>query len=82
MLTDTDDGVLATVRNHASGPMLGLYNVTDTPRPFPLQRLRDHGIEEPCDAIGGHPVTAGADGIVWLPPYAAWWVVTIGASRR
>jgi amylosucrase len=20
-------------------------------------------------------VTAGADGTVWLPPYAAWWVV-------
>ncbi len=80
VLSDTDDGVLATVRNHASGPMLGLYNVTDTPRPFPLQRLRDQGIEEPYDAIGGHPVTAGADGIVWLPPYAAWWVVRMRRS--
>ncbi len=78
VLTDTDDGVLATVRNHASGPMFGLYNVTGTSRPFPLQRLRDHGIQQPYDAIGGYPVTAGADGIIWLPPYAAWWVASRG----
>ena len=39
------------------------------------QRLRDHGIQQPYDTIGGYPVTAGADGIIWLPPYAAWWVV-------
>jgi amylosucrase len=75
VLSDTDDGVLATLRSHASGPMLGLYNVTDEPRPFPLQGLRDAGLATPYDALGGHAVTAGADGIVWLPPYAAWWVV-------
>ena len=78
VLTDTDDGVLAMVRNHASGPIFGLYNVTGTSRPFPLQRLRDHGIQQPYDAIGGYPVTAGADGIIWLPPYAAWWVASGG----
>ncbi|MCB8957055.1 MAG: alpha-amylase [Nocardioides sp.] len=75
VLDDIDDGVLATSRQHASGPMVGLYNVTPTPRPFPLHRLHEAGLAAPYDALGGHPVTAGADGVVWLPPYAAWWVV-------
>jgi amylosucrase len=75
VLTDTDDGVLAVVRAHASGPMVGLYNVTTTPRPFPIQRLHEAGLGRPYDALGGHPVTAGVDGVVWLPAYAAWWVV-------
>ncbi|MBB6626843.1 alpha-amylase family protein [Nocardioides sp. KIGAM211] len=75
VLLDTDPGVLATVRAHASGPMVGLYNVTGEPRPFPLHRLAEAGLTAPHDALGGHPVTAGSDGVVWLPAYAAWWVV-------
>lgn len=75
VLTDTDPGLLVTVRAHPSGPMVGLYNVTATSRPFPRHRLTDAGLAAPYDALGGHPVTAGADGLVWLPPYAAWWVV-------
>ncbi|WP_309650362.1 alpha-amylase family protein [Nocardioides sp.] len=74
-LTDTDDGILAVVRRHASGPFVGLYNVTDEHRPFPLRRLHEAGLAAPYDAIGGRLVTAGHDGNVWLPPYAAWWVV-------
>ncbi len=74
-LTDTDDAVLAVVRRHPSGVLVGLYNVSDEHRPFPLARLHDLGLAAPHDAIGGHPVTAGHDGSVWLPPYAAWWVV-------
>ncbi|MFC6287860.1 alpha-amylase family protein [Nocardioides sp. GCM10027113] len=75
VLTDTDDGVLAVVRRHAFGPLVGLYNVTPTPRPFPMWRLHAAGVGAPYDALGGHPVTAGAGGLAWLPPYAAWWVV-------
>ncbi len=75
VLLDTDPGVLATVRRHPSGPMVGLYNVTGTPRPFPIDRLRAAGLAAPYDALGGFAVTSGADGLVWLPAYAAWWVV-------
>ena len=75
VLADTDDGVLAAVRRHPSGSMVCLYNVTGEPRPFPVHRLHDAGIATPYDALGGHRVTAGADGIAWLPAYAAWWVV-------
>ena len=74
-LTDTDDAVLAVVRRHPSGVFVGLYNVSDEHRPFPLHRLHEIGLAAPYDAIGGRPVTAGHDGHAWLPPYAAWWVV-------
>ena len=75
VLMDTDDGVLATVRRHASGPMVCVYNVTDTWRPFPLDHFAEAGIAEPYNALGGHAVYGGADGQVLLSPYAAWWVV-------
>ncbi|MET1058922.1 MAG: alpha-amylase, partial [Nocardioides sp.] len=80
VLTDTDDGVLAAVREHASGRLVALYNVTGERRPFPIGRLHDLGLATPYDALGGHEVTAGADGLVWLPAYAAWWVVGAEAS--
>ena len=78
VLTDTDDGVLAVARTHPAGPFVGLYNVTDDWRPFPLHRLREEGIGRPVNALSGSDVTTGADGMVWLSPYAAWWVVEGG----
>ncbi|CCH76366.1 Amylosucrase [Nostocoides japonicum T1-X7] len=75
VLEDTDDGILAVARTHPAGPFVGLYNVTDDWRPFPLHVLREEGIGRPVNALSGHDVTAGADGVVWLSPYAAWWVV-------
>ena len=59
--------------------MVCLYNVTASARPFPIDRLHDAGLAAPYDALGGHEVTAGADGLVWLRPYAAWWVVDADA---
>ncbi len=75
VLTDTDDGILAVVRRHPSGVLVGLYNVTAAPRPFPVARLHALGLAAPRDALADHPVTTGGDGLAWLPPYAAWWVV-------
>lgn len=76
VLEHIDRGLLATVRKHASGPMLGLYNVTEDWRPFPGMELTALGMEAPVNALGdGHPVAAGEDGYVWLAPFSAWWVV-------
>jgi amylosucrase len=75
VVPDTDDGVLATVRRHPSGPFVGLYNVTDRARPFPLDQLRRLGLTRPYDALSGHRLEVGADGILRLPAYAAWWLV-------
>ena len=75
VLDETDDGVLAVVRRHASGTFVGLYNVTEVARPFELHRLHDAGLTVPYDALGGHVLAVGSMGMLWLPPYAAWWVV-------
>ena len=78
VLTDTDDGILAVVREHPSGPMVAVYNVTGEWRPFAFAELTRAGIARPVDALGGHAVYGGADGTVLLSPYAAWWVVDAG----
>jgi amylosucrase len=75
VLQDTDDGILAAVRQHASGVFVGLYNVTAQRRPFPLHRLRAAGLTTPYDALGGRLLEAAGDGLLWLPAHAAWWVV-------
>jgi amylosucrase len=75
VLQDTDDGVLAVVRQHASGAFVGLYNVSGRRRPFLLHQLRAAGLTTPYDALGGHVLEVGGDGVLWLPAYAAWWVV-------
>ncbi|GAB3255657.1 alpha-amylase family protein [Nocardioides dilutus] len=75
VIQDTDDGVLAVVRRHASGAFVGLYNVTEQARPFELHRLHDVGLRVPYDALGGHVLAVGSMGMLWLPAYAAWWVV-------
>ncbi|TQJ50799.1 amylosucrase [Phycicoccus sp. SLBN-51] len=79
VLLDTDDGVLATVRRHPSGPLVGVYNVTDSWRPFPFARFAEAGITNPVNALGAHAVDGGDDGQVLLGPYAAWWVVDADA---
>ena len=52
VLPDTDDGVLAVVRRHASGSFVGLYNVSAQRRPFHLHRLRAAGLWAPSDGRG------------------------------
>jgi amylosucrase len=75
VVRDTDDGILATVRRHASGTFVGLYNVTPEQRGLPLDQVRALGIARPYEALGGHRLEVGADGVLRLPAYAAWWVV-------
>ncbi|WP_028472568.1 alpha-amylase family protein [Nocardioides alkalitolerans] len=70
-----DDGLLVTLRSPAAGVVVGVYNVTDRPRPLPAERLAALGLHAPYDALGGHAVTWGDDGIVLVPAYAAWWLV-------
>lgn len=71
----SDPGVLPVLRQHPVGPLLELFNVTPDWRPWPVERVRAAGIAEPWDALTGRPVSAGDDGALWLPPYAALWLV-------
>jgi amylosucrase len=66
-----DPGVLPVLRRHPLGPMLGLYDW----RPWPAYRLAEYGLARARDAIAGRPVEIGADGNVWLAPYAALWIL-------
>ena len=75
VVLETDDGVLAVVRAHPSGPMVCVYNVTSSWQTVEMRHFTDAGIVHPFDALGGHPVFGGADGLASLSPYAAWWVV-------
>ncbi|EWT00110.1 alpha-amylase [Intrasporangium oryzae NRRL B-24470] len=72
---DTDEGILAVVRAHPSGPMVCVYNVTGSWRPVAMHHFRDAGIAEPVNALGDHAIYGGDDGVAMLSPYAAWWVV-------
>lgn len=75
VLDGTDDGVLAVVRHHPAGGFVGLYNVTEEPRPFPAHRLAAAGVTEPVDALAGVAVVPDEHGDVWLAPLGAMWVV-------
>jgi amylosucrase len=72
-----DGGVLLTVRDHPLGPLVGVYNVTDTDRSVTTAKLRDLGLHgavvDRLAPHGGehHLDTAHA---IDLPPYAAMWL--------
>ena len=70
-----DPGVLAVLRRHPLGPMLGLYNVTETWRPWSFFRLAELDLAESVDALTGVETEAGDDGNVWLAPYEARWII-------
>lgn len=70
-----DAGVFAVLRRHPVGPLLCLYNVTGSWRPWPRFRLAECGLGDPVDAITGEPPRYGDDGNLWLAPYTAWWLL-------
>ncbi|MDQ1720481.1 MAG: amylosucrase [Pseudonocardiales bacterium] len=70
-----DPGILPVLRRHPLGAFLGLYNVTDSWRPFPRQRLDELAITDPWDALSNAAVKPGDDGNLWLAPYQAMWIV-------
>lgn len=70
-----DPGVLPVLRRHPLGPLLELFNVTDSWRSFPGSRLEDLGLIGARDALSGNHIHPGPDGNVWLHPYGVLWLV-------
>jgi amylosucrase len=70
-----DPGVLAILRQHPVGPMLGLYNVTETSRPWSFFRLAELDLAESVDALTNLETSASDDGNIWLAPYEARWII-------
>jgi amylosucrase len=73
VLEPSDPGVLAVVHRHPEGELLQLYNVTDSWRPWPGERLGSATLR---DALTDEVVAPGPDGAVWLAPYQARWLTT------
>ena len=71
----TDNGIFAITREHPSGPMACVYNVTSSWRPFSYAVVAGLSLHSPWNALGDHAVAPEADGNLWLAPYAAWWIV-------
>jgi amylosucrase len=71
----SDPGIFPVLRRHPVGPMLALYNVTASWRPWPGRRLRELGLDPAGDALTGRTVFPGDDGNFWLAPYQALWLV-------
>jgi amylosucrase len=38
-------------------------------------------VGRPYDALAGHRLEVAADGVLRLPPYAAWWVVEAASPQ-
>ena len=72
-----DPGVFAVLRRHPVGPMLQLYNVTETPRSVPEWWVREQGlaIDQTIDALNGYPPSTAADGSLYLSTYQPVWLV-------
>ncbi len=75
-ITEVHDGaVLPVLRNHPLGPLLGLYNVSDSWRPYPASALVALGLGDGVDVVSGDRVYYGDDSNHWLPPYGFRWLV-------
>ena len=75
VLDPSDPGVLPVLRSHPEGELMELFNVTESWRPFPAERLAHHGLGNAVDVLSGEPVRPSEDGNVWLAPYRAMWIV-------
>lgn len=74
-LDGLDDHVLATLRRHPSGVMICVYNVSGWRAAVPSGLLAELGLTHPWNALGGPRSPGGPTGVIWLPAYAAWWLV-------
>ncbi len=75
VLEPRDPGVLLLARQHPLGVMLGVYNVSDTPRHVPVEVLHEVGLspDHVVDRITGEPPPWRGDSLE-LAPYAALWL--------
>ena len=72
------DTVLGLLRRHPAGPMLALYNFSDSWQRIPAEAVRRLGFRTVRDRISDFTPRADSDGdpihAYPMPPYAAWWL--------
>jgi len=69
----TAPGVFAFVRRAPTGPVLGLFNFTESWQQLPESWARGLGVQHMHDALSDQPVGTH-DGQIALPPYARVWL--------
>jgi len=79
-----DLGVLSIMRRHPTGPMLGLYNVTESPRLVPDWWLQGRGLDvgSLVDAITGSAPPLDDAGAVRMARYSAVWLTQSDQGPR
>ena len=77
VLEPRDPGVLLIARHHPAGSMLGVYNVTDSPRSLPVEVLTQVGLspETAVDHVTGERPHR-SDDTLELAPYAVLWLIS------
>ena len=66
--------MLPVLRRNPIGTLLGLYNFSDTWRPYPSAALAQLGLGNGTDIVSGQRIYYGDDGNHWLPPYGFRWL--------
>ncbi|AZI58218.1 alpha-amylase [Nakamurella antarctica] len=74
-----DEGILAVLRVHPIGPLVGLHNFSNSWRPYPGSALSRLGVLAGTDLTSGATLELSEDDNLWLPPYGFRWV--IGSSQ-
>lgn len=77
VLDVVDPGVLALARRHPLGPLVELYNMTESARSYPAERLAAAGLTGGAgvDALTKSEVHPADDGAVHLQPLEVLWVL-------
>lgn len=78
VITDTDDGILAILRRHASGNLLAVVNVTTQSRPVAAPLLGPVG-PNPVEVLNDARIVVDDHGSLWIPPLSAWWITATPA---
>ena len=71
-----DPGLFAFVRTHASGPLLAVHNLTETPRNLDGRALEMVGLDAARDVIAAEGPFLPSD-LIALPPYGVRWLVAV-----
>ena len=66
-------GILPVVRRHPIGTHVGLYNVSADWRPYPADEARWSPAAR--EVLGGAQLQPDPQGLLWIPPLTAWWIV-------
>ena len=78
VLPVVDPGVLAVARRHPLGPLVELYNFTESARSYPADLVEEHSglrFGVGTDALTASDVGPGDDGKLRVAPHEALWVL-------